>query len=92
MVLVLILDGLGAKQKLAAEYGFTESICHDLINRLVNDTVIMGAKSLAVLDNIICGNTEISTIKNLVKAMSEACKLNECSLVSGKTLYRILRC
>ncbi len=88
LVLVLKSDGLGAKQKLAAEYGFTESICYDLINRLVNDIVIMGAKPLAVLDTIICGKAEISTIKNLVKAMSEACKLNECSLVGGKTLIQ----
>ena len=32
-----------SKQKLAMEYGYTESICHDMINHLVNDIVVMGA-------------------------------------------------
>lgn len=84
-VLVLKSEEPGSKQKLAMEYGYTESICHDMINHLVNDIVVMGAKPLAVLDTIVCGNAEKDTIKSLVKGISEACKLNECSLVGGET-------
>lgn len=84
-VLVLKSEEPGSKQKLAMEYGYTESICHDMINHLVNDIVVMGAKPLAVLDTIVCGNAEKDTIKTLVKGVSEACKLNECSLVGGET-------
>lgn len=84
-VLVLKSEEPGSKQKLAMEYGYTESICHDMINHLVNDIVVMGAKPLAVLDTIVCGNAEKDTIKSLVKGVSEACKLNECSLVGGET-------
>lgn len=84
-VLVLKSEEPGSKQKLAMEYGYTESICHDMINHLVNDIIVMGAKPLAVLDTIICGNAEKDTVKSLVKGISEACRNNECSLVGGET-------
>lgn len=84
-VLVLKSEEPGSKQKLAMEYGYTESICHDMVNHLVNDIAVMGAKPLAVLDTIVCGNAEKDTIKSLVKGISEACAENECSLVGGET-------
>ena len=84
-VLVLKAEEPGSKQKLAIKYGYTESICHDMINHLVNDIIVMGARPLAVLDTIICGNAEKDTIKSLVKGISEACHNNECSLVGGET-------
>ena len=83
-ILVLKSEEPGSKQKLAMEYGYTESICHDMINHLVNDIVVMGATPLAVLDTIVCGNAEKDTIKTLVKGVSDACKENECSLVGGE--------
>lgn len=84
-VLVLKSEEPGSKQKLAMEYGYTESICHDMVNHLVNDIAVMGAKPLAVLDTIVCGNAEKATIQSLVKGVSEACRENECSLVGGET-------
>lgn len=84
-VLVLKSEEPGSKQKLAMEYGFTESICHDMINHLVNDIIVMGAKPLAVLDTIVCGKAEKDTITTLVKGISDACRVNECSLVGGET-------
>ena len=53
-VLVLKSEEPGSKQKLAMEYGYSESICHDMINHLVNDIIVMGARPLAVLDTIVC--------------------------------------
>ena len=84
-VLVLKSEEPGSKQKLAMEYGYTDSICHDIINHLVNDIAVMGAKPLAVLDTIVCGNAEKDTISALVKGVSDACRENECSLVGGET-------
>lgn len=84
-VLVLKAEEPGSKQKLAMEYGYSESICHDMINHLVNDIVVMGAKPLAVLDTIVCGNAEKDTINSLVKGISDACRENECVLVGGET-------
>ena len=62
------------------EFGYTESICHDMIHHLVNDIVVMGARPLAVLDT-----AEKDTIKTLVKGIADACRENECSLVGGET-------
>lgn len=84
-VLVLKTEEPGSKQKLAMEYGYSESICHDMINHLVNDIAVMGAKPLAVLDTIVCGNAEKETIKSFVKGISDACRENECDLVGGET-------
>ena len=84
-ILVLKSEEPGSKQKLAMEYGYSESICHDMINHLVNDIAVMGAKPLAVLDTIVCGKAEKETIKSFVKGMSEACRENECNLVGGET-------
>lgn len=75
----------GSKQKLAMEYGYTESICHDMVNHLVNDIIVMGAKPLAVLDTIVCGKAEKDTINTFVKGIADACRENECSLVGGET-------
>ena len=84
-VLVLKAEEPGSKQKLAAEYGYTESICHDMINHLINDIIVMGAAPLAVLDTIVCGAADEKTIKTLIKSISEACEANECALVGGET-------
>ena len=84
-VLVLKSEEPGSKQKLAMEYGYTESICHDMINHLVNDIAVMGATPLAVLDTIVCGNAEKDTIQTLVRGISDACRENECVLVGGET-------
>ena len=67
------------------EYGYCESICHDMINHLVNDIAVMGARPLAVLDTIVCGNAEKETVKSFVRGIAEACKENECALVGGET-------
>ena len=84
-ILVLKSEEPGSKQKLAMEYGYSESICHDMINHLVNDIAVMGAKPLAVLDTIVCGKAEKETIKSFIKGISEACRENECNLVGGET-------
>lgn len=84
-VLVLKAEEPGSKQKLAMEYGYSESICHDMVNHLVNDIVVMGAKPLAVLDTIVCGSAEKETIKSFVRGISEACRENECDLAGGET-------
>ena len=84
-VLVLKAEEPGSKQKLAIEYGYTESICHDMINHLVNDIIVMGAKPIAVLDTIVCGSAEKDTIKSLVKGVSDACLNNDCVLIGGET-------
>jgi len=84
-VLVLKSEEPGSKQKLAMEFDCAESVCHDMINHLVNDIAVMGATPLAVLDTIVCGTAESDVILKFIKGMRDACKNNECALVGGET-------
>lgn len=84
-VLVFKTEDPGSKLKIALEYGYLESVCYDMVNHLVNDIIVMGAKPLAVLDMIFCANAEEDTINSIVRNISLACKKNDCSLIGGKT-------
>ncbi len=84
-VLVFKTEEPGSKQKLALQNESVETICYDLINHLVNDAIVMGAKPLSVQDCIVCGKMEKETILKIVSALSAACKKNECVLTGGET-------
>ena len=83
--LVMKTEEPGSKQLLAFELDLYESICHDMINHLVNDCIMMGAHPLIVQDCIVCGVMQKDKIKRMVSAMAEACRLNFCTLVGGET-------
>jgi phosphoribosylformylglycinamidine cyclo-ligase len=84
-VLVLKTEEPGSKQKLAFEHDRVESICRDMINHLVNDIIVMGARPLSVQDAIICGRTDKAVIARLVAGMAAACRENDCTLTGGET-------
>lgn len=84
-ILVLKTEEPGSKQKLAFQSGRISSVAYDLINHLINDIMVMGAKPVYVQDCIICGKIESETIKNLVKNMAEACREQGCVLTGGET-------
>ncbi len=87
-VLVLKTEEPGTKQLLAFQYDKVESICHDLVNHLVNDAIMMGAKPLSIQDCIICGKVEKDVVLRMVKAFAEAAKANECALTGGETSWQ----
>ena len=84
-VLVMKSEEPGSKQKLAFQYEEYESIAYDMINHLINDVIVMGAKPLFAQDVIICGKLDKSIAKILVSAMAEACRKQECTLIGGET-------
>lgn len=84
-VIVVKMEEPGSKQLLAAQHGRLAGIGYDLINHLINDTVVMGARPLIVLDTIICGKLDKKDVCDLVESMSEACKAQDCNLVGGET-------
>src|SRR3989344_3709637 len=84
-VLVLKTEEPGSKQKLALEHGSIETVCYDLVNHLVNDCIVMGAKPLSVQDCIVSGKLEREVVLNIVSALSAACKENGCVLTGGET-------
>ncbi|MCL2664065.1 MAG: phosphoribosylformylglycinamidine cyclo-ligase [Defluviitaleaceae bacterium] len=84
-VLVLKAEEPGSKQKLAAEHGYLHTIGHDMINHLINDIAVMGARPLAVLDTVVCGEADADALQKIIRGISEACNANECALVGGET-------
>lgn len=79
-VLVLKAEEPGSKQKLAMRYGYTESICHDMVNHLVNDIAVMGAKPLAVLDTIVCGKRIRNLSKPICCGITIATRSEQCHM------------
>lgn len=84
-VLVLKTEEPGSKQLLALKYNKVEAICLDMINHLINDCIVMGAKPVTIQDAIICGKLEKDVVLRMVKTISSACQLNGCALSGGET-------
>ncbi len=87
-VLVLKTEEPGSKQLLAMRYDKVENVCHDLVNHLVNDCIVMGAKPLSIQDCIVAGKVEKDIVLRMVRAFSDAAKENECSLTGGETSWQ----
>ena len=84
-VLVLKTEEPGSKQLIAAQYNKLENVSYDMINHLINDCIVMGAKPLTVQDAIICGKMNKESINKIVKSVADACKKQECVLTGGET-------
>lgn len=84
-VLVLKAEEPGSKQYLAKQFGKIDNIGFDMINHLINDIIVMGAKPLAVLDVIICGKINKDDVLKIVGSINQACENHDCSLVGGET-------
>ena len=84
-VLCLKMEEPGSKQLLAAKHGRLSSIGDDLVNHLINDTIMNGGAPLAILDTIVCGNLEPELVSSLISSMSKAAKSQDCYLVGGET-------
>jgi phosphoribosylformylglycinamidine cyclo-ligase len=84
-VLVLKMEEPGSKQKLAVQCKRVGSVCYDLVNHLIDDIIVMGAKPLAVQDVIICGKLEKPVVTEMVDSMARACREQDCDLVGGET-------
>jgi phosphoribosylformylglycinamidine cyclo-ligase len=84
-VLVMKTEEPGSKQLLAFKYHKVESVCRDMINHLVNDCIVMGARPLVVQDAVICGKLDKEVVNRIVRAISECCRENDCSLTGGET-------
>jgi phosphoribosylformylglycinamidine cyclo-ligase len=84
-VLVLKTEEPGSKQGLAFAHDRIESVCHDMINHLINDCIVMGAEPLAVQDLIICGQLDKTIATRIVAACASACEAQGCVLTGGET-------
>ena len=87
-VLVLKTEEPGTKQLLALQNDSVETVCADLVNHLVNDCIVMGARPLSIQDCIICGKVEKPIVLRMVNAFAKAAKENECALTGGETSWQ----
>lgn len=84
-VLVFKTEEPGSKQKLAADHGRLDRIGFDLVNHLVNDIIVLGARPIAVQDCIVCGKLDPAAVTRIVGSIARACEAQGCSLVGGET-------
>lgn len=84
-VLVMKTEEPGSKQKIAFAHGRASSIAFDMINHLIDDIIVVGAQPVAVQDCIVCGKLQKDVVLELVAAINEACRRNDCFLIGGET-------
>ncbi|MCD8089177.1 MAG: phosphoribosylformylglycinamidine cyclo-ligase [Clostridiales bacterium] len=84
-VLVSGTDGVGTKIKIAFLTDKHDTVGIDAVAMCVNDVVCSGAECLFFLDYIACGKNYPEKIAEIVKGVSEGCKMAGCSLIGGET-------
>ncbi len=78
-------DGVGTKVAIAQAIDKHDTIGQDLVGMVVDDIVVVGAKSLFMTDYIACGKVVPQRIADIVRGIAEACSQVGVALVGGET-------
>ncbi len=78
-------DGVGTKVAIAQAIDKHDTIGQDLVGMVVDDIVVVGAKSLFMTDYIACGRVVPERIADIVRGTAEACASVGVALVGGET-------
>ena len=84
-VLVSGTDGVGTKLKIAFALNKNNTVGIDLVAMSVNDIITCGAKPLFFLDYISIGKLSEKVVIELIKGITEGCKIAGCALLGGET-------
>lgn len=78
-------DGVGTKVAIAQAIDKHDTIGQDLVGMVVDDIVVVGAKSLFMTDYIACGKVVPERIADIVRGIAEACASVGVALIGGET-------
>ena len=78
-------DGVGTKLKIAFLMDKHDTVGIDCVAMCVNDIVCSGAEPLFFLDYIACGKNVPERIEQIVKGVTDGCKMSNASLIGGET-------
>lgn len=84
-ILVQSIDGVGTKTIIARMMGKYDTLGIDLLSASSNDILVVGARSLTLLDYIASDRLDPRIVEELVSGMAKACRDNGVSLVGGET-------
>ncbi|MDF2690176.1 MAG: purM [Gammaproteobacteria bacterium] len=84
-VMVQSIDGVGTKTIVARMAGKFDTLGHDLLSATSNDILVMGAKTLTLLDYIANDKLDPNIIEQLLSGMCQACIEHNVSLIGGET-------
>lgn len=84
-ILATSTDGVGTKVAIAQAIDKHDTIGQDLVGMVVDDIVVVGAKSLFMTDYIACGKVVPSRIADIVRGIAQACQQVDVALVGGET-------
>ena len=84
-ILTASTDGVGTKLKIAQTLDKHDTIGIDLVAMCVNDLITTGSKPLFFLDYFATGKLKTETAIEVVKGITEGCKIADCPLIGGET-------
>lgn len=84
-ILATSTDGVGTKVAIAQAIDKHDTIGQDLVGMVVDDIVVVGARSLFMTDYIATGKIEPTRIADIVRGIANACKEVDVALVGGET-------
>ena len=84
-ILATSTDGVGTKVAIAQAIDKHDSIGQDLVGMVVDDIVVVGARSLFMTDYIATGKLEPQRIAEIVRGIATACQVVDVALIGGET-------
>src|SRR5437764_10474984 len=84
-VLVVSVDSVGTKVKIAFAMDRHDTVGADLVNHCVNDIAVLGARPLFFLDYIGAEKLVARVFQELLRGFARACRAAKCALIGGET-------